>query len=136
MSKGNGLRGETSPVAYHAGKLSITTVGSWLAVATKSSNLGKVEVEFVLQPVDSIPGTASQDGDKVVTSKVTSLRNGLVTKTVCMEFRLTDFLVSSKKILELSWMPRSCWLWVPAPLIPEVALVEFPPINLNDQGRQ
>ena len=42
----------------------------------------------------------------------------------------TDFLVSSKKILALSWMPRSCWLWVPAPLIPDVALVELPPMNL------
>lgn len=28
-------------------------------------------------------------------------------------------------------MPRSCWLWVPAPLIPDVALVELPPINLE-----
>ena len=43
----------------------------------------------------------------------------------------TDFLVSSKKILALSGMPSSFWVAVPAPLIPEVAFVEFPPINLK-----
>jgi hypothetical protein len=43
---------------------------------------------------------------------------------------LTDFLVSSKKVFALSGMPSSCWVWVPAPLIPEVALVELPPMNL------
>ena len=48
----------------------------------------------------------------------------------------TDFLVSSKKILALSWMPRSCWLWVPAPLMPDVALVELPPINLEGKERE
>jgi len=59
--------------AHHAGELSITTVGSWLTVTPKSSDLGKVELELVLQPVDSISGTAGQDGDKVVTGEVTSL---------------------------------------------------------------
>lgn len=45
-------------------------------MTTKSGNLGKVEFELVLQPVDSIPGTASQDGDKIVTGEVTSLCMG------------------------------------------------------------
>ena len=44
---------------------------------------------------------------------------------------LTDFFVSSKKIFALSGMPSSCCVRVPAPLIPEVALVELPPINLK-----
>ena len=44
---------------------------------------------------------------------------------------LTDFFVSSKKIFALSGMPSSCCVRVPAPLIPEVALVELPPINLE-----
>jgi hypothetical protein len=62
-----------SLVADHARELSVATVGSWLTVTTKSGNLGKVEFELVLQPVDSISGTASQDGDKIVAGKVTSL---------------------------------------------------------------
>jgi hypothetical protein len=69
MTRGKHMR----LVAHHAGELSITTVGSWLTVTTKSSNLGKVELELVLQPVDSISGTASQDGDKIVAGEVTSL---------------------------------------------------------------
>lgn len=44
---------------------------------------------------------------------------------------LTDFFVSSKKSFALSWMPSSCCVRVPAPLMPEVALVELPPINLQ-----
>lgn len=62
-----------SSVADHAGELGIATVGSWLTVATKPGNFGKVELELVLQPVDSISGTASQDGDKIVAGEVTSL---------------------------------------------------------------
>ena len=61
---------------YHAGKLRITTVGPWLTVTAKSSNLGKVELEPVLQPVDSVSGTTGQDGDKIVTSEVASLSVG------------------------------------------------------------
>ena len=60
-------------VTHHAGELGIATVGSRLTVTAKSCNLGKVEFELVLQPVDSISGTASQDGDKIVASEVTSL---------------------------------------------------------------
>ena len=60
-------------IAHHAGELSIAAVGSWLAVPTKSRNFGKVEPELVLQPADSISGTASQDGDKIVAGEVTSL---------------------------------------------------------------
>jgi hypothetical protein len=41
--------------------------------------------------------------------------------------------VSSKKIFVESGIPSACWLWVPAPLMPEVALVELPPMKL--QGR-
>jgi hypothetical protein len=32
----------------------------------------------------------------------------------------------------LSGMPASCWVCVPAPLMPEVALVEFPPMKLGE----
>ena len=119
-------------VAHHTGELGIATVGSWLTVTTKPGNLGKVQLELVLQPVNGVSGTASQDGNEVVAGEVTSLRTDLVTKGlhVSSEMR-TDFLVSSKKILALSWIPRSCWLWVPAPLIPDVALVELPPMNLG-----
>jgi len=53
--------------------LGIAAVGSRLAVTAKSRNLGKVELELVLQPVDGISGTASQDGDKIVAGEVTSL---------------------------------------------------------------
>ena len=60
-------------VTHHAGELCIATVGPWLTVTAKSSNLGKIELELVLQPVDSISGTASQDGDKIVAGEVTSL---------------------------------------------------------------
>lgn len=42
----------------------------------------------------------------------------------------TDFLVSSKKIFALSGIPSICCDIVPAPLIPDVAFVEFPPIKL------
>ena len=60
-------------IAHHSGELGIATVSSWLTVTTEASNLGKVELELVLQPVNSISGTASQDGDKIVAGEVTSL---------------------------------------------------------------
>jgi hypothetical protein len=47
--------------------------------------------------------------------------------------KLTDFLVSSKKILAESGMPKSFWVFVPAPLMPDVAFVELPPINLHEK---
>jgi len=75
--KGMTQRGKSS-VAHHAGELGVAAVGSRLTVTTKSSNLGKVELELVLQPVDSISGTASQDGDKIVAGEVTSLRTDSV----------------------------------------------------------
>lgn len=43
----------------------------------------------------------------------------------------TDFLVSAKKISAVSGIPSWRWLLVPAPLIPEVALVELPPMKLE-----
>ena len=64
-------------VTHHAGELCIATVGPWLTVTAKSSNLGKIELELVLQPVDSISGTTSQDCDKIVAGEVTSLWTGL-----------------------------------------------------------
>ena len=48
-------------------------------------------------------------------------------------FNRTDFLVSSKKILALSGMPSSCCACVPAPLMPDVALVELPPMKLGQR---
>jgi hypothetical protein len=53
--------------------LGITTMGSWLTVTTKPSNLGEIEPELVLEPVDSISGTTSQDGYKIVAGEVASL---------------------------------------------------------------
>lgn len=51
-----------------------------------------------------------------------------------MKLARTDALVSSKKILALSWMPFSCCGCVPEPLMPEVALVELP-VNANEGGQ-
>ena len=45
----------------------------------------------------------------------------------------TERLVSSKKIFEESAMPWSCWVCVPAPLMPDVAFVELPPMNLKER---
>lgn len=45
--------------------------------------------------------------------------------------QLTDFFVSSKKSFAVSGMPSSCCVRVPAPLMPDVALVELPPMNLE-----
>jgi hypothetical protein len=60
-------------VSYHAGELRITTMCAGLAVTTKTGDLGKVEVELVLEPVHGVARTASKDLDEVVTSKLTSL---------------------------------------------------------------
>jgi len=46
----------------------------------------------------------------------------------------TDRFVSSKNNLAESGMPSSRWAFVPAPLMPDVALVEFPPINLKSMS--
>jgi len=58
---------------HHSRELGVATMSSWLTVTAKSSNLRKVELELVLQPVDSISGTASQDGNEIVPGEVTSL---------------------------------------------------------------
>ena len=42
-------------------------------------------------------------------------------------FFAPPFMVSAVKISALSGMPLACWVLVPAPLIPEVALVLLPP---------
>lgn len=44
-----------------------------LAVTAKTGNLGEIEAELVLEPVDSVSGTTGEDTDQVVTSKLASL---------------------------------------------------------------
>jgi hypothetical protein len=44
-----------------------------LRVTTETSDLGKIESKLVLQPVNSIARTASEDSNQVVTGKVSSL---------------------------------------------------------------
>ena len=51
-----------------------------MTVTTKSSDLGKVELELVLQPIDSVSRTASQDSDKIIAGEVTSLWADSATK--------------------------------------------------------
>lgn len=91
-----GVTRQGKSVAHHAGELGITTVGSRLTMTAESSNLGKVEPELVLQPVDSISGAAGQDGDKIVAGEVTSLRAGLVIRTPHVNARH----------VQISWYPQ------------------------------
>lgn len=58
---------------YHSRELSVTTVGTRLAVTTETSDLGEIESELVLKPVDSISGAASENTDQVIASEITSL---------------------------------------------------------------
>ena len=44
-----------------------------LRVATKTSNLGEVKTELVLEPVDGVAGTAGQDADEVIAGELTGL---------------------------------------------------------------
>ena len=78
-------------------------------MTAETGNLREIEGKFVLQPVDSISGAASQDTDEVVTGKVAGLHAGqqCVTLNACMSV-LTERLVSSKKVFALSGMPSSC----------------------------
>jgi hypothetical protein len=48
---------------YHSRELGVTTVGTWLAMSTKTSDLGEVKAELVLKPVYSISRAASEDLD-------------------------------------------------------------------------
>lgn len=107
-----------------------------LRVTAQPSDLGEVEPELVLEPVDRIAGAAGQHSDEVVACEFAGLDSSDVSASrggECDE-RQTDSLVSSKKSFALSGIPASCCVCVPAPLIPDVALVELPPMNLHWGG--
>jgi hypothetical protein len=57
----------------HSRELSITTMCTRLAVATKSGDLGEIKTELGLKPVDGVTGAASKDADEIVAGKVTGL---------------------------------------------------------------
>jgi hypothetical protein len=104
-------------------------------VAAQAGHLGEVETELVLEPVHGVAGAASKNADQVIARELARL------KKVVSAWRLerkkggrTDFLVSSKKIFALSGMPCSSCVCVPAPLMPDVALVELPPMKLRKQS--
>lgn len=81
-------------------------------MSTETSNLGKVETELVLQPVDGVTGATSENVDEIISRKLSGLCITVMSVTEGILDRLehTDFLVSSKKILALSGMPASCWV--------------------------
>ena len=124
----------------HARELSVATVCSGMRVATEASDLGEVEGELILEPVNGVAGLTSENADKVIACEVTSLNGGRgsVRKAFWEKSgteRHTERLVSSKNCFALSGIPRSCCDCVPEPLIPEVALVEFPPMKLWNAPR-
>jgi hypothetical protein len=60
-------------VTYHAGELSIATVGAGLAVSAKTSDLGEVKGELVLEPVDGVARAAGENTDEVVAGELARL---------------------------------------------------------------
>ena len=103
-----------------------------LRVTAETSDLGEIEAELVLEPVDGVAGAASQNTDEVVAGELACLRQESVRKTCAgVAVQLTERFVSSKNSFALSTMPTSCCDWVPAPLIPDVAFVELPPMKLQ-----
>ena len=54
----------------HTGELSTTAVCALLRVAAETGDEGKVEVEFVLKPVDGACGATGEDLDEVVACEV------------------------------------------------------------------
>lgn len=67
-----------------------------LAVTAETSNLRQIELEFVLQPVDSIARAARQNSNKIITGKVSSLDHDVSVKT--MGILSHD--------IPISWCPR------------------------------
>lgn len=58
---------------HHSRELSVASVCTRLAVATKTCDLGKVEAKLVLQPVHRITRTPSENMNEVVAGEVASL---------------------------------------------------------------
>ncbi len=58
---------------YHSRELSASTMRTWLAVSAKTGNLGQVELELVLQPVDCITRTTSKYTNQIITGEFSSL---------------------------------------------------------------
>lgn len=57
----------------HTRELGISTVCTGVGVTTKTGDLGEVESELVLQPVDRVTRATSEDGDQIIASKLTGL---------------------------------------------------------------
>lgn len=52
-------------------------------MSTKTSDFGKIKSELVLEPVDGIAGTTSEDFDEVITSEITGLRIENISIIMC-----------------------------------------------------
>ena len=87
-------------------------------MAAKTRDLGEVEGELVLEPIDGVAGLAGEDSNEIVARELASLvserkwRRG----SVCVSFilgeggtdGLTERFVSSKNCFALSGMLSSC----------------------------
>lgn len=119
-------------ITHHSRELSITAVSTGLAVSAETGNLGKVELELVLQPVNGVTRLVGEHTDQVIASEITSLDRKLGCEEGLSGSRMhTDFFVSAKKVSAESGIFNERWELVPAPLIPDVALVELPPMKLD-----
>ena len=84
----------------HARELSVATVCSGMGLATETSDLGEVEGELVLEPVDGIAGLTGENADKVVACEVTSLKGGR--GSVCKAF----WERAERRDVRNAWCPR------------------------------
>ena len=76
----------------------------------KTGDESEIEVENILQPLNSGSGLVCEDLDQVWPGLVSGRLEGVIVE-----------------LLDAVGDPRSTWVRVRAPLIPEVALVELPP---------
>lgn len=58
---------------HHSRELGVASVCTRLAVATKTSDLGKVEAKLVLQPVHRITRAPSENMNEVIAGEFASL---------------------------------------------------------------
>ena len=89
-----------------------------VGVTAEAGDLGEVEGELVLEPVDGVAGLAGEDSDEVVARELASLHSECKWRrgSVCVSFilgyggtdGLTERFVSSKNCFALSGMPSSC----------------------------
>lgn len=68
-----GLKKKRRVDTHHSGELSISTVGTGLAVSSETRDLGEVETELGLEPVNGVTRASSEDFNEIVTSEIASL---------------------------------------------------------------